>query len=76
MAPWVNTRLISKRPQVRIGHAYVDQATNGYRQTYTWIIGANEWLGATKLGLDILQSCSVLASHRVKDIELESVIAV
>ena len=31
---------------------------------------------ATKLGLDILQSCSILASHCVKDIEFESVIAV
>ena len=31
---------------------------------------------ATKPGLDILQSCSVLASHWVKNVELESVIFV
>ena len=31
---------------------------------------------ATKPRLDILQSCSVLASHWVKDIEFESMIAV
>ena len=31
---------------------------------------------ATKLGLHILQSCSVLASHWVEDVEFESVIAV
>ena len=30
----------------------------------------------TKPGLDILQSCSFLASHWVKDVEFESVIAV
>ena len=31
---------------------------------------------ATKLGLDILQSCSGHASHWVKDVEFESLIAV
>ena len=31
---------------------------------------------ATKPGLDIIQSCSVLASHWVKDAEFESEIAV
>ena len=31
---------------------------------------------ATKPGLDILQLCSDLVSHRVKDIELEKVVAV
>ena len=31
---------------------------------------------ATKAGLYILQSCSIFASHSVKDVEIESVIAV
>ena len=31
---------------------------------------------ATKSGRDTIQSCSVLASHWVKDIEFESVVAV
>ena len=41
-----------------------------------WDDGVNEWLRQIKLGHDILQLCSIRASHRVKDTEFENVIAV
>ena len=54
---------------------YVDPASNGYIQTFfEW---RSKWIvKTTKHGLDIIQSCSDLASHWFRDIELESVIAV
>ena len=59
---------------------YVDSALNGCRQTILeWWEWRYPWwwmMKGTEPGLGILQSCSVLAFHKVKDVEFESLTAV